>query len=107
MDWFLPSNSPKIPLQFLQQLLTRQKEYVKQTQIPKITLPKIPELSSSYLLDKKIIPLDIVKRYLPDDPYKVDRQFIYSVWSVVDFAKASAYFNKVVSASQMRKAPER
>ena len=80
-----------ITVKFLQQILTKKKNYFTQVDAPTRELPNWAEFSISHMLKQGYVDKNVIDEYFPDDPLNADRSFFWAVWLQCKPTQAEEY----------------
>ena len=73
--------------------------------MPYRKIPNYQEFSVTNVLENGYILKQTIKDYFPDDPYKVDREWMWRMWLKTSNSKATAYLHFVETEKQKDKKP--
>ena len=74
----------------------RAKSAFKEIHAIRRRLPNYPEFHHKNLIDNGFISEEHLRKYFPDDPYKVDRHFCWTVFETCEPERARKFFNQVL-----------
>ena len=80
---------------FLQQILKKEKKYYYEYELSGRAIPKYAELGVYHILTHKYLKESVVKNYFPNNPLRVDREWLWKLWLKTDINRAEKYLQKV------------
>ena len=79
----------------MQQILEKRKIYFIEDDVLYRPIPKYAEFSVKSVIENGYLSKKTIKDYFPDDPYKVDREWMWRIWMKTDKEKALKFLSKV------------